>query len=192
MKPHVLDPLDRMVDDCKLKQTNLDETEIKKWKEIAYEKLSMQPYANVIPFYKFSTPEFDIACKAIGRYGKGFKGPSEYHLHVPLLKQSYVKVNEDLEKKMKTWDNYGCSILTARQTDKMCRSVMNLYVQCKNHTNFIKSIGDSASAHIGEYIFKWVEKCIKEIGEHRVVQVDTDNAAYDITTNSRMTLSHPT
>lgn len=42
--------------------------------------------------------EFYIACEAIDRYYKGFKGPSQYQLQVPLPKQADVKVNKDLEK----------------------------------------------------------------------------------------------
>lgn len=54
--------------------------------------------------------EFDIACEAIGKYGSS-KGPSEYQLCVPLLKQAHAKVNEYLEKQKKAWDEHGCNIL---------------------------------------------------------------------------------
>lgn len=58
----MLGPLDRMVDDGKLKQTVLNKVGLKRWKEITYEKLSMWTNAIVIPFHKFSMPEFDIDC----------------------------------------------------------------------------------------------------------------------------------
>lgn len=77
---------------------------------MAYEKLSMWAYTAVISFYKFNMSEFNIACEAIGRYGRGFKGPSDYKLRVPLLKKTYAKVNKRIEKH-ESWDRYGCSIL---------------------------------------------------------------------------------
>lgn len=75
-KPRVLGQLDKMVDDGKLKQTVLNQAKLKRWKEIAYEKLSMWAYTTAIQFHKFSMPEIDISCEIIGKYGKGFKGPS--------------------------------------------------------------------------------------------------------------------
>lgn len=66
--------------------------------ELAYGKLSMWAYAAAFPSHKFSMPEFDFACKSIGRYGSGLKGPNEYQLRVPLLKQAYAKVKKKLEK----------------------------------------------------------------------------------------------
>lgn len=56
----------------------------------------------------------------------------------------------------------------------------------KSITNFIKSVKDFASAHIGEYILRWVEDCIKEIGGHRVLQVITDNASANMVAKNMM------
>lgn len=36
----------------------------------------MWAYTTAIQFHKFSMPEIDISCEIIGKYGKGFKGPS--------------------------------------------------------------------------------------------------------------------
>lgn len=54
--------------------------ELKKYKGIAYEKLTMWAYVAAIPFHKFIMLKFDISCEAIGRYGKGFKRLREYQL----------------------------------------------------------------------------------------------------------------
>lgn len=71
--------------------------------EVANEKLIMWAYAAVIPFHKFSMHEFNIACEAIGKYGRGFTGPNEYQLLVPILKQDYAMVSEKLEKR-ESWE----------------------------------------------------------------------------------------
>lgn len=62
----------------------------------------------------------------------------------------------------------------------MRRSVMNLYVHCKNGTSFIKSVEDCASVHTGEHIFRSIEDCIKEMGKHRVLQVVIDNVVVNM------------
>ena len=68
---------------------------------------------------------------------------------------------------------------------------MNLCVHFKAGTSFLKSIEDSANAHTGEYIFNWVEKCIQEVGENRVLQVVTDNHPSNMAAKNMLKISRP-
>lgn len=103
---------------------------------------------------------------------------------VPLLKQSYAKVNEEPEE---LWDQYDCNILIDGWTDRMCHNMMNLCVHSKNGTSFIEYVEDSASPHTRKYIFKWVEDCT---GKHQVLQFAIDNAA-NIAAKNMIALTRP-
>ena len=49
-----------------------------------------------------------------------------------------------------------------------------LCVNCKLGTTFLSSNEASDDAHIGQYIFDYVNECIKDIGHENVVQIVTD------------------
>jgi len=68
---------------------------------------------------------------------------------------------------------------------------MNLCVHCKAGTHFLKSIEDSANAHTREYIFNWVEMCIQEVGENRVLQVVTDNHPSNMAVKNMLMITRP-
>lgn len=152
----------------------------------------MWVYAAAIPFHKFNMPKFDIACKAIGRYGRRFKGLGEYQLWLPLRKQTYAKVNKEFKKQKESWYQYGCNMLIYGWTNQMCCSVMNLCMHSKSGTSFVNLVEDSVSAHMGEYIFGWLEDCIKQIGECRVLQVIIKNAVTNMATKNIMVTLRPT
>ena len=47
---------------------------------------------------------------------------------------------------------------------------MNLCVNCKLGTTFLSSKEALDDAHIGQYIFDYVNECIEDIGHENVVQ----------------------
>ena len=53
---------------------------------------------------------------------------------------------------------------------------MNLCVNYKLGTTFLSSKEASDDAHTGQYIFDYVNECIKDVGHENVVQIVTDNA----------------
>jgi len=67
-------------------------------------------YTKGIPFNTFNCEEFDLFCKWIGHHGPVYKGPSQYQFKMPLLNKTY-KINEEIDKTKKMWDEYRCSIL---------------------------------------------------------------------------------
>ena len=54
---------------------------------------------------------------------------------------------------------------------------MNLCVNCKQGTTFLSSNEASDDAHNGQYIFDYVNECIKDIEHENVIQIVTDNAS---------------
>ena len=68
---------------------------------------------------------------------------------------------------------------------------MNLCVNCKLRTTFLSSKEASDHAHTGQYIFDYVNECIKEIGHENVVQSVTDNATNNTTTINLLALERP-
>lgn len=55
-------------------------------------------YTVGIPFRAINLLEFGLMCKAIGKFGTGFKGPTKYELRASLLKSVYGNIDEDLRK----------------------------------------------------------------------------------------------
>lgn len=87
----------------------------------------------------------------------------------------YDKIDKHLQKQKALLDVYSCSILTDGWTKK-AQSVTNLCVHSKLGAYFIKFVEDSNQPHIREYIFMWVDDCIKEIKKQSVIQVVSYNA----------------
>ncbi|KAB2608821.1 hypothetical protein D8674_011989 [Pyrus ussuriensis x Pyrus communis] len=48
-----------------------------------------------------------------------------------------------------------------------------------------------SEAHTGEYIFEYVDKCIKEVGRQNIVQVVTDNASNNMVATTKMLEKRP-
>lgn len=57
------------------------------------------------------------------------------------------------------------------------RSMINFLIYCKAGTVFWKSVDASSKVKNAEYLFQLMDSMVEEIGEKRVVQVVTDNAA---------------
>ncbi|ONK64117.1 uncharacterized protein A4U43_C07F22250 [Asparagus officinalis] len=117
-KPRISGPLDKMVTDGKMKQTVLNEIERRQWKDLAHENLSMWAYAAGLSFHVFDIEEFDIACEAIRRYGRGYKRPSQHQFRAPLLKKACDKIEGGLKIQKHWWDEYVCNILIDGWTNR--------------------------------------------------------------------------
>ncbi|XP_062014533.1 uncharacterized protein LOC133731089 [Rosa rugosa] len=68
---------------------------------------------------------------------------------------------------------------------------MNLCMNCAEGTTFLSSKEASDEAHTGTYIFKYVDKCIKDVGPQNVVQVVKDNASNNMAAGDLMKLKRP-
>ncbi|ESQ50174.1 hypothetical protein EUTSA_v10002323mg [Eutrema salsugineum] len=86
----------------------------------------------------------------------------------------------------------GCSVMTDSWTDMKRRSIMNLCVNSRGGTCFLSSKDTSKDSHTGEYIFKYIDGCIKELGAKRIVQVVTDNATNNVAAAKMLKEKRPT
>ncbi|KAM2798942.1 hypothetical protein COP1_003841 [Malus domestica] len=144
-----------------------------------------------IPFHAIENDNFKRFVEAVGQFGPRFQPPSQYDLRDPLLKEEVERVKQSLKKHEEEWALNGCSIMTDAWSDRKRRSIMNLCVNCKEGTIFLSSKECSSEAHTGEYIFEYVDKCIKEVGSQNVVQVVTDNASNNMVVATKMLEKRP-
>ncbi|XP_047326444.1 uncharacterized protein LOC124930127 [Impatiens glandulifera] len=129
--------------------------------------------------------------EAIGQFGKGLPTPSRYLLSGPCLTDEVQRIKTALIKHQEEWSITGYSIMTDAWTDRKRRSIMNLCVHCREGMSFLSSREDSDSAHTGDYIFEYVDKCIEDIGEDKVVQVVTDNALNNMEAKRLLKVKRP-
>lgn len=130
-----------------------------------------------VPFNAINNDEFKQMCEAIGRFGPGFVGPSQYDCREKLLKEEVERTKDLLKTHEEERALTGCSIMTDAWTDQKRRSIMNVCVHCKLGTSFIQSKEASDYAHTSEYIFEYIDTCIEQLGPTNIVQVVTDNAS---------------
>ncbi|KAH7514247.1 hypothetical protein FEM48_Zijuj11G0068500 [Ziziphus jujuba var. spinosa] len=86
------------------------------------------------------------------------------------------------------WKNNGSSIMTDAPSDRKRGSIMNLCVNCKLGTTFLSSKEALDNAHTGQYIFDYVNECIKDIGHENVLQIVTENASNNMATANLLAL----
>uniref|UniRef100_A0A804PU12 HAT transposon superfamily protein n=1 Tax=Zea mays TaxID=4577 RepID=A0A804PU12_MAIZE len=110
--------------------------------------------------------------EAIGAFGRGLRFPSAYEMSGPFLKRAKQKVLDRFKNHQESWQLTGCSVMTDAWTDRKGRGVMNLVVHSAHGVCFLDSVDCSAVKKDGKYVFDLVDRCIQEIGEENVVQVD--------------------
>lgn len=79
-------------------------------------------------------------------------------------------------KRKEKWKRIGCSILSYGWSDSRRRPLLNILIQYLQGAMFIKSIVTSNEVKTSQFIFKFLEAAILEVGEEHVVQVVTNNA----------------
>lgn len=144
-----------------------------------------------IPFNAIQNDSFKLMTEAIGQFGPGLPTPSRYRMSGPCLKAEVSRVKNSLKKHEEEWSISGCSIMTDAWTDRKRRSIMNLCVHCGEGISFISSREDSDASHTGSYIFEYVDKCIEQVGEEKVVQIVTDNASNNMAAATLMKAKRP-
>ncbi|XP_024013786.1 uncharacterized protein LOC18009814 [Eutrema salsugineum] len=113
-------------------------------------------------------------------------------LREPLLNEDVQRTKEKLKVLEEEWDREGCSVMTDSWTDMKRRSIMNLCVNSRGGTCFLSSKDTSKDSHTGEYIFKYIDGCIEELGATRIVQVVTDNAKNNVAAAKMLKEKRPT
>ncbi|CAN7104012.1 unnamed protein product [Brassica rapa subsp. narinosa] len=137
-------------------------------------------YEANIAFNAIDNDSFRMFCEALGQFGPGWVPPSQYQLREPLLNEEQQRTKEKLKSLEEEWDKEGCSVMTDAWTDMKRRSIMNLCVNSRGGTCFLSSKDTSKDSHTGEYIFKYIDQWIEDIGAEKIVQVVTDNATNNV------------
>lgn len=75
-------------------------------------------------------------------------------------------MKNSLKKNEEGWALNGCLIMTDGLSDLKRRSILNLYLNCKESTIFLSSKECPSEPLTGEYIFEYVDKCVEEIGSY--------------------------
>lgn len=76
---------------------------------------------------------------------------------------------------------------TGRPTEHQKYHEFISIVRIHASSNQLKFLTDSTQ----EYIYKWVEDCIKEGGENQVIQVFTNNHAFDMCAKKTIKMTQP-
>ncbi|XP_022865553.1 uncharacterized protein LOC111385399 [Olea europaea var. sylvestris] len=174
-----------------MKQQNINDAIAKKRLLEVHQYLARWVYEARIPFNAIDNDSFKKFVEALGQYGLGYTPPSQYQLREPLLKGEVERTKETLKKQKEEWKNNGCSIMTDAWSDSKRRSIMNLCVNYKLGTTFLSSKETNDDAHTDEYIFEYVNECIKEVGEENVVQIVTDNASNNVSAANLLSMERP-
>lgn len=134
-------------------------------------------FENGIPFNVASSPSFVNMCRAIGKFGRGFKPPTPHELSTWILKKEEETANEIVSEVKKTWAQTGVSILSDGWKDIRGRSLINFLVNNPYGTVFLKSVDASDAIKDANLLFKLLDDVVEEVGEDIVIQVVTDNAS---------------
>ncbi|XP_031496371.1 uncharacterized protein LOC116261699 isoform X2 [Nymphaea colorata] len=105
----------------------------------------------------------------------GFEQPSYHEMRTWILKEEIDRTQIMLEDKKKTWSKTGCSIMVDGWTDDKSKNLTNFLVDNPSGTFFLKSCAISGEKRTTDDLVKLFMEVIKEVGEHNVVQVITDN-----------------
>ncbi|CAH1421371.1 unnamed protein product [Lactuca virosa] len=66
----------------------------------------------VFPFHSIDNDGFKQFVEAVGKYGPGYRPPSQYQLREPLLKEQVERTKGLLKKQEEDWAQNGCSVIS--------------------------------------------------------------------------------
>lgn len=200
--PRTLGSMDGYVSKINLDDSSLSESKRRRQQSIhdalfkqrslqVHQYLARWVYESGIPFHAVDNDSFKRFVEAVGQFGPGYYPPSQYQLREPLLKGEVERIKMLLKTQEEEYEKNGCSIMTDAWSDRNRRSIMNLCVNTRSGTSFLSSKEASLDAHTGEYIFEYVNECIKTVGENNVMQVVTDNASNNMAAANMLFIERP-
>lgn len=92
------------------------------------------------------------------------------------LAKAKKKIFEDLQRHSKLWAIDWCSLMIDSWTNKNGCCVTYVSAHSEATVDFYNFIENYTSSHTREFIFNWMNKCIKVI-KKKIVQVVTNNHA---------------
>eukprot|EP00262_Sarcandra_glabra_P001415 TRINITY_DN1151_c0_g1_i1.p1 TRINITY_DN1151_c0_g1~~TRINITY_DN1151_c0_g1_i1.p1 ORF type:complete len:405 (-),score=41.67 TRINITY_DN1151_c0_g1_i1:1916-3130(-) len=159
------------------KQTKLTATSLKHWGAKLKKSIAKFFVYNHIPSHVVESPYFKNMIDTSGEAGPGIKTPSAYELAGPLLDDEVTEVEQYVKSFERVWDERGCTIMCDGWTGPTKKSLINFLVYSDSGTVFLKSVDASNKTKDAEYLFGLMDEMVEQVGESRVVQIVTDNAA---------------
>nr|GEY69404.1 putative transcription factor/ chromatin remodeling BED-type(Zn) family [Tanacetum cinerariifolium] len=197
-KPNNLGPMDKFANPINpkgitlnVRQQNLIDVLNKERTYSVHQYCARWVYEAGIPFRSIDNDGFKKFVEAVGKYGRGYRSPSQYLLREPLLKEEVERTKGLLKKQEKEWAQNDCSVMTDGWTDRKRRSIMNFCVNSRECTTFLSFVECSKEYHIGQFIFDYVDKGIEDVGPQNVIQVVTDDAANNMVATQLLVNKRP-
>ncbi|MQL86777.1 hypothetical protein Taro_019318, partial [Colocasia esculenta] len=134
-------------------------------------------FFNSIPANAAKGPYYESMIETIGEVGKEVEGPTSYEIYNKYLDMEVEDMKAYVSTFERIWDEYGCTLMCDGWTGITRRSMINFLIYCKAGTVFWKSVDASGKVKNADYLFQLMDEMVQEIGEKRIVQVVTDNAA---------------
>ncbi|MQL99116.1 hypothetical protein Taro_031835 [Colocasia esculenta] len=134
-------------------------------------------FFNSIPANATKEPYYESMIETIGEVGKGVESPTSYKIYNKYLDLEVEDMKAYVSTFERIWDEYGCIFMCDGWTSITRRSMINFLIYCKAGTIFWKSVDASSKVKNAEYLFQLMDNMVEEIGERRIVQVVTNNAA---------------
>ncbi|CAH9062954.1 unnamed protein product [Cuscuta europaea] len=106
----------------------------------------------------------------------GYIPPGYNKLRTTLLQREKAHVKMSLQPIKSTWYEKGVTIVSDGWSDPQRRPLINVMVVCEAGPMFIKVFDCSGEVKDKHFIANILTDVINEIGDHKVIQVITDNA----------------
>lgn len=143
--------------------------------ENADRSIAMFFFENKLDFNVARSSSYQVMIDAIGKCGKGLRGPSAETLRntwLARIKSEISLQSKDIEKE---WATTGCTIIAETWTDNKSRALINFLVSSPSKTFFHKSV-DASSYHKNiECLADLFDSIIQYFGPENVVQIIVDN-----------------
>ncbi|XP_059658963.1 uncharacterized protein LOC132305321 [Cornus florida] len=107
----------------------------------------------------------------------GYTPPTFDRLRTTLLAQEEAHINRKLQPIKDSWKKKGMSLCSDGWSDRQRRPLINVMAASVGGAMFLKAVDASGNIKDAEYVANLFIPVIKDVGEHNVVQIITDNGS---------------
>ncbi|KAK3124751.1 hypothetical protein QOZ80_7BG0592000 [Eleusine coracana subsp. coracana] len=134
-------------------------------------------HAEAIAGAKADSPYFIAAIKETQRWGQGVPSPTGRDVDGIYLDENEAEIKKHFARFKMDWPAHGVTIMCDSWTGPTGMSVINFMIYCNGVMFFHKSVDATGQSQDANYLYKEIEKVIKEVGPEHVMQIITDNGA---------------
>ncbi|CAH9098090.1 unnamed protein product [Cuscuta europaea] len=149
----------------------------KELREKAVTAFARWMYEAGLPFNCVNYKTLQSFIDAVAQHGPCMKAPTYHEVRVPYLKKEVDHVKELFKPHEDICNQYGCSLMMDKWTDRRNRAYINVLVNCSLGSYFIQSVEVSLDTVNGEKMLELFELFVNRVGSENVVQVISDNAS---------------